>query len=200
MDRYRYAPLEKDCIQLLRIKRSTDRAIQGTLPHHRLSDSLTFVALSYYWGPPTPAHEIIISGRPFSVRDNLYMGLQQLVTDKFNEFIWIDAICINQDDRSEKQHQIPLMGRIFAGAFYVLAWLGPASAQEEECFRALVFEPTIRASVSEEVKASLFPPLPDWKLFYSTVGRIFQRPWFQRLWVVQEVCLAKHIELLCGSA
>jgi hypothetical protein len=145
---------------------------------------------------------------------NLHCALQALHARGFQTPIWIDALCINQASLEEKNIQIPHMGNIYRQASKVLVWLGGASKVEEEALRAL---PAVVTALDEaepslglwnahhnpsEKMDTIFTELglPDPKSdAWPTIYGLFRRSWFQRLWVLQEIALAKRIEVLCGS-
>ena len=91
---------------------------------------IPFQALSYYWGSGQAIHEIrILRGdqrRPnsFVVRPNLHSALKCLCDEDEPQFLWVDAICIDQDDDQEKNSQLPLIPEIYSGATNVCIWLG----------------------------------------------------------------------------
>ncbi|KAI0413436.1 heterokaryon incompatibility protein-domain-containing protein [Xylaria grammica] len=93
-----------------------------------------YVALSYAWGPPEPAATIIINGQSVKVRANLESALRQLRNmDYFKSLgkIWIDSLCINQNDNAEKQRQVQMMADIYRNAGNVVVWLGPAADESD---------------------------------------------------------------------
>jgi hypothetical protein len=75
---------------------------------------------------------IWLQGVKVKVQDNLYAALQRLREDKVDRSLWIDAICVNQNDNNEKAQQVPLMAEIFRNARQVLIWLGPGISYGEE--------------------------------------------------------------------
>ncbi|KAF2660972.1 HET-domain-containing protein, partial [Lophiostoma macrostomum CBS 122681] len=120
-----YEPLPKGSIRLLSLhpRCEPDDPIQCSLKIHQFDDSslLSYVALSYVWGPTLPAFEIVVGGRNISVRKNLYDFLLQKTG---NELLWIDALCIDQQNDQERNHQVERMGEIYKRADRVIAWLG----------------------------------------------------------------------------
>lgn len=92
-----------------------------------------FYALSYVWGNHLETEEILLEGQPFKVSRNLYEVLLQLREQPEypvkigypDDYFWIDAICLNQDDVGEKSRQIPRMMDIYNAALKVIIWLGP---------------------------------------------------------------------------
>jgi len=84
-----------------------------------------YEALSYEWGDPnSPRHTILLDGQPFKVRKNLFRALECLRDTEVPGALWIDAICINQEDLQERNHQVQMMSRIYRSAQGVRVWLG----------------------------------------------------------------------------
>ncbi|KAK4103340.1 hypothetical protein N658DRAFT_388746, partial [Parathielavia hyrcaniae] len=90
-----------------------------------------YIALSYSWGNPTARREIVVNGKPACVTENLYaalthlLGFKGLLASILEECeIWVDALCINQQDAAEKLVQVASMRDVFANAHWVVAWLG----------------------------------------------------------------------------
>jgi len=110
--------------------------------------------------------------------------------------LWIDAICINQENSLEKGHQIKLMGQIYKNASRVLVWLGTGDQDSELAFNSLE-----QLAVSAErfglrsLDAHKWFELPRLKgdaddilkvlqlLRYDKLDSIYSRSWFERLWV-----------------
>jgi hypothetical protein len=118
-------------------------------------------------------------------------------------WIWIDAICISQSDNEEKAGQIPLMDKIYSLAEHVLVWLGEADDDTEQ---ALLRLPYIRASLqAADSHAKLGMNYPEMGLpavedpIWKVLAEFLCRSWFQRLWVLQEVILAKDVIFICGN-
>ncbi|KAI1387504.1 heterokaryon incompatibility protein-domain-containing protein [Hypoxylon trugodes] len=129
--------------------------------------------------------------------------------------IWIDALCINQLDKAEKENQVKLMDRIYANATTVKIWLGGARsfqmygrmpvvlafvAQALRNVRAGEDYPTAaRAATDATYRNSVhgFPiaTAEEWKVLYD----FFDNPWFERIWVVQEVVHAKQAIAILGD-
>ncbi|PVH81632.1 HET-domain-containing protein, partial [Cadophora sp. DSE1049] len=90
-------------------------------------DDLPYQALSYTWGRPDDFDfKIWLNGILFPVRQNLLCALRVLRAsgDTIKLPIWIDALCIDQQNVSERGHQVDMMGVIYRGAQHVIAWLG----------------------------------------------------------------------------
>ncbi|KAJ8126432.1 hypothetical protein O1611_g7208 [Lasiodiplodia mahajangana] len=96
-----------------------------------LRDEPKYEALSYAWGSPTDLVDIVVNGVTFPATQNLHAALrrlrEQIRSSGDNEgrrTLWVDAICINQQDTGEKNHQVQLMGDIYSQTTNGLLWLG----------------------------------------------------------------------------
>lgn len=86
--------------------------------------SKPFVCLSYTWHTPQDQMKIRINGKILRVRKNLWDFLWIARHKSFGTLLWIDAICIDQNNTAERNHQVQQMGRIYSAAKTVLVWLG----------------------------------------------------------------------------
>jgi hypothetical protein len=108
-----------------------DQRIQCSLVETSLDGARPFEALSYTWGMPDDLDlKIYLNGTLVTIRRNLWVALHYLQKDiSRDRVLWIDALCIHQEDTKERNHQVGFMGDIFKQAKVVLAWLGePSSA------------------------------------------------------------------------
>jgi hypothetical protein len=143
MDVSTYDHLDDAQIRLVTLHPGPESAaIACTLRKISLDDpELEYVALSWTWD--TEYHgtkRIKLNGRDFEARPNLYEALHALRKHggQQPQDIWIDALCINQDNSSEKSKQIPLMTQIYSCARFVTVWLGPARDDSDfvmDCIR-----------------------------------------------------------------
>jgi hypothetical protein len=129
--RHPYKPLQ-DATQEIRLlqlhsrRRNVpgDDTIRCSLAHTSLGDVGYFEALSYTWGDTTNQKMIQVNGQPFQVTNNLYIALQHLRRDNEARCMWIDAVCINQDDLGERSRQVTQMEHIYQLAKTVVVFLG----------------------------------------------------------------------------
>jgi hypothetical protein len=127
------------------------------------------------------------------VRENLYRALLALRDTQSTRVLWVDALCINQSEVRERNHQVARMHEIYKSARKVLVWLGVQRDNSNVCFDCLN---ELRTRV---IGADEF--LPD-QLGASTLQALFAlltRPYWRRVWIIQEVLCASEIELICGS-
>ena len=93
-----------------------------TLP---LNDPGLYEALSYTWGDASQRCDILVNGTGQSVTLSLQCALRHLRFQDSSRRIWVDSICIDQSNDTERQHQVQLMRHIYQGASRVVVWLGP---------------------------------------------------------------------------
>ncbi|KAH7267942.1 heterokaryon incompatibility protein-domain-containing protein [Fusarium solani] len=114
-------------------------SISCSLRRVNLSKSLKFEALSYEWKQAHGLTSITCNGTPRPVTHNLALALRALRLSSSPRVLWVDAVCINQEDPEEKAKQIPLMREIYASATSVLTWLGPDFPGAKEAFDILPY-------------------------------------------------------------
>ncbi|OCL03806.1 HET-domain-containing protein, partial [Glonium stellatum] len=184
-------------IRLLRLmpleNESTEGAeIQCELLEYSLQDpnkgTHLYEALSYTWGSSEKPRSVSIKGQNLAVTENLYTALLRLRDRSFERIIWIDAVCINQENLKEQGHQVQLMAEIYSKAIRVLVWLGETADNSDTAMER------IRIAAENESTDSL-----NNKIIQQAIFALLQRPWFRRIWVLQEVAAARHILIICGS-
>jgi hypothetical protein len=157
-------PPESRCIRLLDLDPADDASSNSSLSGHvrvvDLNDNPSFTALSYVWGSKaTPSHGIFCKPHSFNleITEGCYAALWQ-IRKKFGAVaIWIDAICINQDDDDEKEIQIAFMKDIYMSAKVVYVWLGKSN---EKADNAIEFIQNI-AAARRQFHCSLLPKIPE---------------------------------------
>ena len=132
------------CIRVLEVDNSNgpnrfgDRIV-GTLRVVNLDQGLAFTTLSYVWGLDRPDTKptIVCSGVELKVTANCESALRHL-RQKFRTLcIWIDAICIDQNNEAEKVDQLPLMGEIYSKSTATYVWLGNSTPQSDRAMEYL---------------------------------------------------------------
>ncbi|KAL6792940.1 heterokaryon incompatibility domain-containing protein [Trichoderma sp. SZMC 28012] len=183
-----------------------------------------YAALSYTWGNNTAnnnndVHYVICNGQKLAITTNLNQALRRFREFEACEYIWADAICINQRDNMERNTQILLMKRIYQQSRMTFIFLGEQEDQpqtpnaveyvEKSIFQPLraLSEPSIsisslirclhhqdnRRTTAELLKYILYsveiPQKEDWAPWMSW-QILLTRPWFSRIWVIQEATAA----------
>lgn len=208
---YTYCPLQHDEIRLLHLfPGSCADGLEITLKHVGLGQGPRFEALSYTWG--TSAKDCHVrckmeSGRleKIPITRNLEQALVRLRSVEDVKVLWIDQVCINQDDLQERCSQVSYMGTIYSTAFQVSVWIGE---EDEDTRLAFDFLPVLfsylptseldanmNAQYVLPAHALLIARSPSWE----ALVRIFHRPWFRRIWVIQEAAVASCVTVHCGT-
>ncbi|KAI1111737.1 heterokaryon incompatibility protein-domain-containing protein [Nemania sp. NC0429] len=193
---YRYSPLPNGHIRLLRLLPShvENAPLECDLFEFPLLESggatHPYHALSYVWGSPDNTQSISIGNSHAAIPANLHGALLRLRDRFFERIIWADAICINQEDLKERGHQVRYMALIYAKASCVNVWLGEETDNSELALEYIRRAANGDSLEREESEYTLHLPF----------SRLFERPWFKRIWVLQEVAAAQHILIMCGPA
>lgn len=191
------------------LPKTDDYLIHCTLIEVDLNTKPNYEALSYTWaidsdisGPRTgaPPRTIICNGATLDVFKNLQNALLQLQELGWTTTpIWIDAICINQRDDTEKSAQVNMMGDIFRAASRVVVWLGKSSyATELALAKATPF------FTDGNITQDLSTPWAAVKsrsaavVAFQALNWVLSRGWFGRVWTMQEAALARETVYLLG--
>ena len=167
------------------------------------SSMALYVALSYAWGDPTETESIWCNDIPSKITRNLAAALRSLRREESALVVWADAICVNQSDVSEKNAQVPVMAAIYKFAWVVVVWLGESSRDSQQAFGLLERLRNYDEHQPQSREALGLPPTVDrLKPIHPAVealGKLTQRPWFQRTWILQEVACAVQVYIRCGK-
>lgn len=189
-----YHPLTDDGdIRLIRLKpnNNSNELIQCSIVHENLKRRPAYTALSYMWGSPTEELLIEVNNVPCKVRPNLKLALQYLRHTTDERDLWIDALCINQRDVIERNHQVNQMSRIYSLATNVIAWLGEGAENSSVGINYLLQKSTQQTHLATDT-------LIDDDIWFSILS-LCKREYWTRLWIVQEVILPRKVMLLCGK-
>ncbi|KAM7188617.1 Heterokaryon incompatibility protein (HET) domain containing protein [Naviculisporaceae sp. PSN 640] len=206
---YKQVPLSRsDGARLLILKAGT--AQDKPICHlYSIDDELTahhYVALSYVWGLRENLMPICCNQHTVLVTPNLYDALLHLRNPSQDRVLWVDALCINQEDDIEKSHQVRNMGKIYRYAQHVSIWLGKGSPGSSQ---AVAFIRYLWELIPNRPDFRTFQDNPDRRLRllfqqeyhdqWVSLGEFLQREWFSRVWILQEVALCREATMLCGS-
>ena len=187
----------------------------------RSSDSdVNYEAVSYVCGPPIVAQQFYFPDGQLGIGRNLFEALERFREPDRIRRIWCDAICINQNDSLERSRQVEMMGRIYKHTKRVLVWLGPASASDHLAFATITACKAVQRASSADRNSQGFFPLIRKELLCNSycdccserlvlpanvaiegllaVMKLITRPYFTRVWTIQEAAAGPRVELYSG--
>ncbi|KAK3703568.1 hypothetical protein LTR37_014415, partial [Vermiconidia calcicola] len=165
-------------------------------------------AVWYCWGADTTSTFINCNGFALKVRKSLEPLLKTcLGRDLPLRPLWIDAICLNQENDREKAIQVPLMAEVYKRATRTIIWLGEPDDSTEDVMLWIKSIPgAIKKVGIEKVDKLGFEKFgvegfgeDRWHTEWQRTREYLSRPWFQRLWTVQEVLLSWDVQIMCGT-
>lgn len=216
---YDYRPLSLGEFRVIEILPSKSDIIECSIQHHSLTQPPSqthqpYEALSYTWGDHEKTETIRVDNKLLPVTWSLYHALYHLRNSHTR--LWVDAICINQNDLKERGHQVREMSKIYARADNVVVWLGAATKETEHLMNGLAslqdyLAPFVTKNLTEIYLKFSWDVLKQMKgvrtdsreeILIQTFGikDILARPWFTRVWIIQEVAFAKSLTVYCGSS
>lgn len=188
--------------------------------------SYYYEAVSYVWGQKANPVNITFKQKDdttgstlsaLEITHNLSEALLHLRHEDVPRSVWIDAICINQNDNNEKSHQVRMMGDVYKKASKVVAWLGPSTEVPgrrwgsnlamqviEKTGRDIRHDWDTRFSILASDDTYAYASKMEWhksittdkaRTIYShdeacAIVQLINRPWFHRLWIRQEIKMA----------
>ncbi|KAJ1323950.1 HET domain-containing protein [Microdochium nivale] len=175
----------------------------------RWSCELPYFAISYTWGSELKEETVMVEGKPFPVTLNLYHVLRDICLKNAGYLFWADAISINQGSHAEKNHQVTQMPCIYEAAerVFVLLW----EANDPDIMLRYLFEAFEK--FDHKTRGNRWPPSSSkWALEWNksaakfvldfqlrneqqtaAMGALFSHPWFERVWIIQEMAKARSV-------
>ncbi|KAL0935598.1 heterokaryon incompatibility [Colletotrichum truncatum] len=187
------------------------RPLVCRLEPYKMDIAPPYEALSYTWGRQKPENSIELNGRLFLVRPNLHAALLALRRPDENRFLWVDAICINQQNQRERTRQVWQMKQVYRDALRVKVWLGDATKGSQRGVEILRhFEHVSQTATDQHVKSfqdfqNLYADvIPLMSRFESAseseeVFELLRHPWWTRVWTLQEGVLGQDVDCICGQ-
>jgi hypothetical protein len=181
---------------LLLPSRHWDEPLECILQTVTLDDTPHYIALSYVWGNPGDPCRIVVNGAALRITSDLEFALRHLRRRSGGgpRTIWVDQLCIDQNNYAERNHQVSIMTSIFSTASKVLVWLGPSTASSEHAMNYLAKFQDI-PPLAESARNFLTSMSQD---TWLAIQELLQRRWFHRGWVIQEMVVARDVEVMCG--
>lgn len=216
VSKFEYDPLpspDKWIRTLIIDPRSTKERIICTLVPGSLKNQ--HICLSYTWGTQSASHGITVNGKILFIRENLLNFLVECQRDQYllDQPLWIDAVCINQDDLPEKNCQVAQMGEIYAQAKRVIVWLGCGDETVTGALRHVqayadsplidpdvieAQETTINNELTKNMNQTDYSGIPL-RAHWNNFDTVTNLPYWKRMWIVQELLSAKDSDIWYGN-
>ncbi|KAF5623055.1 heterokaryon incompatibility (het-6OR allele) [Fusarium sp. NRRL 52700] len=225
-EQYTYMPLSDSSdgseIRLIKLHPgSGDDPLRADILHVSLDLDVVgkYEAVSYAWEDGHATMKLETERGTLIITPSLFYALHRFRLKQESRVLWADAVCINQSDSAEKASQVALMNEIYAFAGCTLVYLGREADGSEMVEKLLIrfarassslyrlygrhamealrhvgmIEPPIR----EVFERYQLPGLehPAWK----ALAKLWGRPWFRRVWVIQEFVLSPDVRIFCGE-
>lgn len=223
---FRYAPLDlaSDGIRLLRLLQGERadpiecRILKACL--RRGTGHTQYEALSYSWGSNETTSAIILDGCHKPVTDNLSAALRHLRSPDADRILWIDAVCIDQGNKKEQGHQVAQMKRIYENAKRGVVWLGEGTEdtdmlmavmgvlegnplQMDSLMRGKTAPGEVLRFVCQPFRRDASAAVEHHDDICESLARTFSallgRPWFTRIWIIEEVACARSVVFMYGG-
>ncbi|RSL88116.1 hypothetical protein CDV31_016127 [Fusarium ambrosium] len=189
----------------------------------------SYEAISYCWGDPTPCEPCELDGIAVKIPASASEVIHRFRLPDSPRRIWIDALCINQQDITERGEQVSLMGAVYSQCTHCLIWLGSdtdntaktafdtvdkvchAARQADRESKDPMVEmlsmlsstsftrSVFNASFEQRLKGKRGEPSFKLEDTQQDLFKLLRRPWFQRKWVFQEAVLAPESTVYCGA-
>jgi hypothetical protein len=195
--RYWQLSCPRKYIRLIHLKRGSGvDPVHCTISEDSFPPTQEYEAVSYEW--KSDSHHtrttIYVDGLPVHIRKNLYNALLYIRRSEADRCLWIDDLCINQEDDAEKTAQVKLMGRIYREAGDVLVWLGLPDHHSKLAISFLRWIGQNDRDANDRIFKS-----NDYTKELQSVISLCTRPFWHRCWVVQEIVLARSRTFYCGN-
>ncbi|KAF5572780.1 heterokaryon incompatibility protein [Fusarium pseudoanthophilum] len=215
--RFQYEPfnLESAGFRLVLLEKGVQSQLRCQLWQAYLDDNgiIPYEALSYSWGSQSTPHEILVDGKTLLITESLYEALWHMRRPDEDRMLWVDALCIDQNNIKERGHQVNRMGEIYGKADKVVVWLGYLSGNATKLKSAVTILEAKLAEIPgiprkwpredprwrsqwEQVEASLVPSCR--KELVDGLQSFMGKSWFSRVWILQEVANAKRAVVSCN--
>ncbi|KIW08025.1 uncharacterized protein PV09_00970 [Verruconis gallopava] len=181
------------------------------LETHSIADPPAYEAISYCWGDSRQNTSIICNGSLLPVTLSVLDVLVQLRHSNERRRLWIDQVCIDQDNLLERASQVPFMRLIYHNAVRTIVWLGKSDKQTKMAFECIVELARIRAELI--ASGTPYVRIPDTTAIQERYGlsalfekkevravwHLLEQQWFERLWIIQEVAVSRQSIVMQGE-
>ena len=198
---YQYLPLQHPReIRLLRVEPCGESdAVRCSITHVDLDHKPRYEALSYTWGDPTKSGMLFCTktGTQLAVTQNCMTAIRRLQWPDGERTLWIDAICIDQENVRERNQQVQLMSIIYEGASKVISYLGE-DADNSAIGMDFILDDSASMNTSENRPSVGLKSGVTSSPQQEAIDGILKRSYFERVWILQEVRCATSVEVVLG--
>jgi hypothetical protein len=213
-----YRPLRQGYIRLIELcAGSGDDHLYCKIRTYPRTSPPPYEALSYIWGPQDYLYDLYCGDRPLQVlkigrnlRDAFLRLRPNPNTTKLPRVLWVDKVCINQENITERSVHVRIMGSVFRESRKVWVWLGEEDKATQNAFRLAAYIYDKKISCEDGVSFDTWQALKtfskDSAMSHSDIAKVVtdihqltDRPWFCRAWVFQEIVLVAMADLVCGA-
>ena len=195
---YKLLSIERSEIRLLTVSPGSGCELLRCRLHQAFLDDTprpTYETISYCWSDPSLQAPIILNGNKTSIPASAERSLRRMRLPDRERILWLDAVCINQNDSVERGTQVALMSQIYAQTQLNLIWLGEDDGSTPDALRAIRLilqdakeETNNLESFSDRIwsKQGVYQFSKtgiSTNVSFDSLLRFYARPWFQRLWV-----------------
>jgi len=193
-------------------------AVFGELEHISRDDQISYTALSYTWGDAADLRPIGVGPAILYVSWNLEQALLHLQHETDDLLLWADQVCINQQNDEEKTEHVQQMDTIFCDAEHVIAWLGSvgkgsdlvmdllsvigSDVDEEKGWEVNELDDESFQSIIHKSFVNFIPAFANSKtieMISTAFHQFCKRPYWRRLWIIQEFAVASKLDIMCGN-
>jgi hypothetical protein len=206
-DQYEYSQLNgPDAIRLIHLQpcKNLEAGIEcslkdATLAEYRDDICDHYIAISYVWGDQDDTRTISVDGKRLQITASLDSALRYVRDHRRALRVWADGVCINQKDVHERNRQVRLMGDIYSIAQHTIIFLGLSSLRCDSVLQSIAsgYQPPVQ---SEESLGTSSQEIPTRQFETIVEDEILSRPWFTRVWILQELVFSQNPWLQCGSS
>jgi len=223
MDRYKYSPVAPGEIRLLSLSLTADDELCASIRHvpFDTEDPVVYSALSYVWGLSGFTVSMKCDGAILHITPTLDEALRQIIKLGDAESLWVDQICIDQQNEQDRSQQVRIMNNIYKCARKVIAYLGPSKPSTPSAVDLITRVGKIATGMAgdvfrwdngqydpdglktyEETSAErseeLGIPFND-EAAWAGFSEFYDCTWYQRIWIVQEMLPARNAVVVCGD-
>lgn len=202
--KYNHLDSERAYIRLVQITRSNPlSAPRYSLVAVELNFAPQYDAISYTWDDQDRNEHVVLDGKRLKTTRNVKEILAQRAPYYGTTWLWIDAVCINQDYNAEKTEQVKNMGKIYSSARRTLIWMDNNGVKPSDLIPILIIFTTCRllkmyrSDKPIEITGYCYFLLNSY--FWSRLQRFLNHPYWTRVWIIQEIARGQEVHIQYGG-